>query len=397
MLSFFSLLFFFQSTNKKSLVWLSPSGRQVEINQIFKKGAHFENFKNLKISKRISLYIFPQTNRNQITFKVATGARVLWWRDRICDNSAGRCWSTAVQKSSAPLGGSRREMEKNLAPGPHTHSQNAGRIVAHMQSSGYYTQVFALPCICVCVCSAAAERKKTLRVCARPAPRQRPRRPQMQQHTSFSLSLYLFYPHVCRIIGSKLIERERMSYRQYIISSIERAALLLILDFQIFSLLPFGTLGVIQLLWFVGFLGIFIIFLGGCTSFLRLVFSPLDYSRRQAGRLGSAERRRDRWISGRYTKGTNDEKMWPIKKRTTESYCKRQIPLANGNTVSDFQVCCAIIKDLRRRRRRKKQLASFCFHFILDWQKGNALQMLHVKWRPNRRNRTRRKELACHV
>jgi hypothetical protein len=57
-------------------VWLSPSGREVEINQIFKKGAHFENFKNLKISKRISLYIFPQTNRNQITFKVATGARV---------------------------------------------------------------------------------------------------------------------------------------------------------------------------------------------------------------------------------------------------------------------------------------------------------------------------------
>lgn len=224
----------------------------------------------------------------------------------------------------------------------------------------------------------------------------------MQQHTSF-LSLYLFYPHVCRIIGSKLIERERA--RQYIISSIERAALLLILDFQIFSLLPFGTLGVIQLLWFVGFLGIFIIFLGGCTSFLRLVFSPLDYSRRQAGRLGSAERRRDRWISGRYTKGTNDEKMWPIKKRTTESYCKRQIPLANGNTVSDFQVCCAIIKDLRRRRRRKKQLASFCFHFILDWQKGNALQMLHagrlcasqMETKPQKQNKKKRACLPCAI
>jgi hypothetical protein len=25
----------------------------------------------------------------------------------------------------------------------------------------------------------------------------------------FSFSLYVFYPHVCRIIGSKLIERER--------------------------------------------------------------------------------------------------------------------------------------------------------------------------------------------
>lgn len=64
-----------------------------------------------------------------------------------------------------------------------------------------------------------------------------------------------------------------------------------------------------------------------------------------------------------YTKGTNDEKMWPIKKRTTESYCKRQIPLASGNTVSDFQVCCAIIKDLRRR----KQLVSFFFFSFQTW------------------------------